>query len=333
MSDVIGIKRILPDRRPDACKKIKYPEILPSVSIVITFRDEPISCLLRLVQQPNVLLTSHVGEIGRDIFEFILDDQYKLFCTFDPITIIEEWLTYSRAFRDTRNGSVEPIEYGTIPGMMTAMRKEFFYKLGGFDTGMEIWGFEHIELSVKVWLCGGRVEMIPCSKIGHLYRNIPWQNIHPDFDYKKKNKLRFILVWMDGESKKLALEALHRGNYSKQIDPGDLTDRFKIKILNNCKPYQHYIDQLRKMSNPFIPKNVRKSGNIFNNATDQCLEITSIDGIFELITSHCGDQVSQFCVLTDNMNIRTSSHWIKFDRQKKKNLNFPHKFNTYSFRN
>jgi hypothetical protein len=71
-----------------------------------------------------------------------------------------------------------------------------------------------------------------------------------------------------------------------------------------------------------IPKNVRKSGNIFNNATDQCLEITSIEGIFELITSHCGDQVSQFCVLTDNMNIRISSHWIKFDRHKKK-LEYP----------
>jgi hypothetical protein len=158
--------------------------------------------------------------------------------------------------------------------------------------------------------------------MGHLYRNIPWQNNHPDFDYKKKNKLRFILVWTDGENKKLALEALHRGNYSKQIDPGDLTDRFKIKILYNCKPYKHYMDQLRKISNPFIPKNVCKSGNIFNKATDQCLEITSIDGIFELITYHCGDQVSQFCVHTDNMNIRISRHWIKLNGRKKK-LSFP----------
>lgn len=33
---------------------------------------------------------------------------------------------------------------------MFAANKTFFNKLGGFDTGMEIWGAEQMELSIKV---------------------------------------------------------------------------------------------------------------------------------------------------------------------------------------
>ena len=39
-----------------------------------------------------------------------------------------------------------------VQGMFVAMRKDFFLELGGFDTGMEIWGAEQMELSIKVYL-------------------------------------------------------------------------------------------------------------------------------------------------------------------------------------
>ena len=37
-----------------------------------------------------------------------------------------------------------------VQGMFIAMRKDFFLQLGGFDTGMQIWGAEQMELSIKV---------------------------------------------------------------------------------------------------------------------------------------------------------------------------------------
>ena len=34
-----------------------------------------------------------------------------------------------------------------------------------FETGMNIWGGEQIELSWRVWMCGGEMEIVPCSKV------------------------------------------------------------------------------------------------------------------------------------------------------------------------
>jgi len=127
--------------------------------------------IYRLIQEPKALLCSHVGQVEANNFEFkIGDPEFFVFPFFDPLNLNQMYASYSNEFLESRNNSVEPIPAGTVQGMMIVMKTEFFQALGGFDPGMQVWGSEQIELSVKVWMCGGRVEMLPCSMVAHMYR-------------------------------------------------------------------------------------------------------------------------------------------------------------------
>jgi polypeptide N-acetylgalactosaminyltransferase len=58
-----------------------------------------------------------------------------------------------------------------LPGGLMAIDRKFFLDLGGYDDGMEIWGGDNLEMSFKVWMCGGSLEFVPCSNVGHIFKD------------------------------------------------------------------------------------------------------------------------------------------------------------------
>ena len=48
-----------------------------------------------------------------------------------------------------------PFRTAALVGCALAVNKEYFFKIGGFDEGMNVWGGENIELAMRNWLCGG----------------------------------------------------------------------------------------------------------------------------------------------------------------------------------
>merc|ERR1719491_2514709 len=58
----------------------------------------------------------------------------------------------------------------TMIGCAFAIDREFFFASGAYDNQMMIWGGENVEMSLRIWRCGGSLLRAPCSHVGHVYR-------------------------------------------------------------------------------------------------------------------------------------------------------------------
>jgi GT2 family glycosyltransferase len=63
-----------------------------------------------------------------------------------------------------------PYAVPVLPGGFWAMRRETFFQTGGFDEGMNCWGSEDCELSLRLWLLGYELLVVPEIEVGHLFR-------------------------------------------------------------------------------------------------------------------------------------------------------------------
>ncbi len=77
-------------------------------------------------------------------------------------------------------------EVPLAPGACLAVRKSVFEAVNGFDQGFNSWGYEDVELSLKLWLFGYKIFINPFVKIGHYFRKIPPYEVNPvDFHYNR----------------------------------------------------------------------------------------------------------------------------------------------------
>ena len=54
---------------------------------------------------------------------------------------------------------------------------------------------------MKTWMCGGRLEIIPCSHVGHIFRKRSPYKWRSGVNVLRRNSIRLAKVWMDEYAK------------------------------------------------------------------------------------------------------------------------------------
>ena len=85
------------------------------------------------------------------------------------------WKPLPDHIKQIRLREIDPMPSPIMPAGAFAVDRKFFLRVGLMDPDMKIWGVDDVEFSFRVWQCGGRVEILPCSRVAHVFRKrIPY---------------------------------------------------------------------------------------------------------------------------------------------------------------
>lgn len=140
--------------------------------------------------------------------------------------------------------NANPMSSPIMAGGLFSVDRQWFNDLGYYDPSMRLWGGEESEISFRIWQCGGSLECLPCSRVGHIFRSSKyWQGqVYKVPGHEvTRNKLRTAMIWMDqyAELVKLASAPLPSG-----VEVGSLEYMQGVRDRLHCKPYSWYLSNV-----------------------------------------------------------------------------------------
>ncbi|CAG2112625.1 unnamed protein product [Medioppia subpectinata] len=124
-------------------------------------------------------------------------------------------------------------------------------------------------------MCGGTLEIIPCSHVGHVFRSRSPYKWRSGVNVLKRNSIRLAEVWLD-EYKKYYYQRIgdDLGDY------GDVSSRKALRKQLGCKSFDWYIKNI--YPELFVPGEAVASGEVRNLGGDSpskmCLDSAARKG-------------------------------------------------------
>uniref|UniRef100_A0A8C3H6T6 Polypeptide N-acetylgalactosaminyltransferase n=2 Tax=Durocryptodira TaxID=1579337 RepID=A0A8C3H6T6_CHRPI len=241
---------------------------------VITFLDAHCECTVGWLEPLLARIKVDRRTVVCPIIDVISDDTFEYMAGSDMTyggfnwKLNFRWYPVPQREMDRRKGDrTLPVRTPTMAGGLFSIDRDYFQEIGTYDAGMDIWGGENLEISFRIWQCGGTLEIVTCSHVGHVFRKAtPYTFPGGTGQIINKNNRRLAEVWMD-EFKNF-FYIISPG--VTKVDYGDISSRLGLRHKLQCKPFSWYLENVYPDSQ--IPRHYFSLGEIRNVETNQCLD-------------------------------------------------------------
>lgn len=198
-----------------------------------------------------------------------------------------------------------------MAGGLFSIDREYFNKIGKYDPHMDIWGGENIELSLRLWQCGGKVKIVPCSHVAHIFRKSSPYTFRPGRevgDILYTNLARVAEVWMDEWRDFFYLlnpivnRTLHK--VGRNVTFKDIEVRKKLRTDLQCKSFSWFLDTV--WPEHFLPKDDRFFGKVRQDSSMRCLQRPTVKigmgqaAVGAVETANCTNKLTSYQLFVFN---------------------------------